>query len=193
MTQATAHAATTDKTTQTSIVLTSAFCSRMHSTLKPAPPATHYDILAVKPTASEDEIKQAYLKLAKQCHPDVNSAPDAADTFRRVHDAYNVLSDSSSRKLYDVRLGVQHIPGFADVRTAAGRTASQEHVAEYFRLRREVLRPQRRASVPGALLLLAIPTFFLVRLAFRCRCVIVLPLVFMNHELMRSCHCCAAV
>lgn len=175
MTQATAHATTTDKTAQNSIVLTSAFVS-MHSSPKPAP-ATHYDILAVKPTASEDQIKQAYLKLAKQWHPDVNSAADAADTFRRVHDAYNVLSDSSARKLYDVRLGVQHIPGFADVRAAAGRTASQEHVAEYFRLRREVLRPQRRASVPGALLLLAIPTFFLVRLVI---VFMVLPLLFMT-------------
>jgi curved DNA-binding protein CbpA len=49
-----------------------------------------FDILQVSPKASEDEIKAAYLKLARVHHPDVSSAPDAAVQFKEITEAYAV-------------------------------------------------------------------------------------------------------
>lgn len=61
----------------------------------------YYDILGVKRTASEGDIKSAYRKLARKYHPDVNKAPDAAEKFREATKAYEVLSDKEKRKTYD--------------------------------------------------------------------------------------------
>lgn len=60
-----------------------------------------YDILGIGRTASADEIKAAYRKLARTLHPDVNKAPDAAKRFAEVQEAYDVLADPEKRKLYD--------------------------------------------------------------------------------------------
>ena len=61
----------------------------------------YYEVLGVSKTASQDEIKSAFRKLAKQYHPDVNKAPDAAEKFKEAQEAYAVLSDESKRKQYD--------------------------------------------------------------------------------------------
>lgn len=60
---------------------------------------TYYDTLGVSRKASLDEIKSQYRVLAKQYHPDVN--PKAADLFREIQEAYEVLSDSTKRANYD--------------------------------------------------------------------------------------------
>ncbi len=63
--------------------------------------ADHYTTLGVARSASADDIKSAYRRLARQLHPDVNKAPDAQKKFAAVQQAYEVLSDSEKRKLYD--------------------------------------------------------------------------------------------
>lgn len=61
----------------------------------------YYEVLGVSKTADDKEIKSAFRKLAKQYHPDVNKAPDAAEKFKEAQEAYAVLSDETKRKQYD--------------------------------------------------------------------------------------------
>jgi molecular chaperone DnaJ len=66
---------------------------------------TYYDILGVKKTSTEDEIKKAYRKLARKFHPDVNPGDKEAEAkFKEASEAYAVLSDKEKRAQYD-RLG----------------------------------------------------------------------------------------
>ena len=61
----------------------------------------YYEVLGVSKTASKDEIKKAYRKLSKKYHPDINKEPDAADKFKEIKEAYEVLSDDQQRSRYD--------------------------------------------------------------------------------------------
>ena len=61
----------------------------------------YYEVLGVERVATRDQIKQAYRRLALACHPDRNKAPDAAEKFREIAEAYAVLSDDAKRKEYD--------------------------------------------------------------------------------------------
>jgi DnaJ-class molecular chaperone len=67
-----------------------------------AMPRDYYEVLGVKRDASEDDIKKAYRKLARQFHPDRNPGDKQAETrFKEVQDAYDILSDKAKRAQYD--------------------------------------------------------------------------------------------
>jgi molecular chaperone DnaJ len=61
----------------------------------------YYELLGVTRDASADDIKRAFRRLARELHPDVSEAPDAEHRFREVVEAYEVLSNSERRELYD--------------------------------------------------------------------------------------------
>lgn len=61
----------------------------------------YYEVLGVSKTASDDEIKSAFRKLAKKYHPDINKDKDAPEKFKEAQEAYAVLSDKQKRSQYD--------------------------------------------------------------------------------------------
>jgi len=75
----------------------------------------YYEVLGVPKTASEDEIKQAYRRLARQYHPDVTKGDPKAgeEKFKEISEAYEVLADTDKRQKYDQM-------GFAGVETDFG-------------------------------------------------------------------------
>ncbi|MFM6974421.1 MAG: molecular chaperone DnaJ [Agromyces sp.] len=84
--------------------------------------ADHYEVLGVARDASIDDIKKAYRRLARELHPDVNPSEDAAERFKDVTHAYDVLSDPESRQRYDLGgdsgfggFGGQGFGGFGDI------------------------------------------------------------------------------
>lgn len=75
----------------------------------------YYEVLGVDKKASADEIKSAYRKLAKKYHPDLNKDDkDAAEKFKEVNEAYEVLGDEKKRANYDQYGNAEGQPNFSD-------------------------------------------------------------------------------
>src|SRR5438270_1045419 len=83
----------------------------------------YYDVLGVKRGSSDEEVKKAYRKLARQYHPDRNPGDKQAEArFKEVQEAYDVLSDKTKRSNYDRFGTAEPGAGFAGGR-AGGRGA----------------------------------------------------------------------
>ncbi|KAL6224488.1 hypothetical protein ACLB2K_003343 [Fragaria x ananassa] len=67
----------------------------------PHHPTSLYDILGIPASSTCHEIKTAYRRLARVCHPDVAAEDSSADEFMKIHDAYSTLSDPEKRAEYD--------------------------------------------------------------------------------------------
>ena len=61
----------------------------------------YYEILGLQRNATDDDIKAAFRKLARQYHPDVSKEANAEEKFKEVNEAYGVLSDAEKRARYD--------------------------------------------------------------------------------------------
>lgn len=73
---------------------------------------THYDILGVGKNADQKQIKEAYRRLARKLHPDVNRSKDAAERMSDLNEAYDVLRDAEQKASYDAQLrtGIPYAP-----------------------------------------------------------------------------------
>jgi molecular chaperone DnaJ len=67
----------------------------------PSPVNDYYADLGVARDASPEDIKRAYRKAARRLHPDVNPGPEAEEQFKKVSQAYDVLSDADKKRSYD--------------------------------------------------------------------------------------------
>ena len=61
----------------------------------------YYQVLGVDRGATDEQIKKAFRRLARQYHPDVNKSADAETQFKEINEAYEVLSDQEKRSVYD--------------------------------------------------------------------------------------------
>ena len=72
----------------------------------------YYKILGIARTATEDDIKKAYRKMALRFHPDKNKSAGAEEKFKEIAEAYEVLSDKRKRDIYD-KYGEEGLKGKA--------------------------------------------------------------------------------
>jgi curved DNA-binding protein len=82
-----------------------------------------YETLGVSQSASADEVKKAYRRLARKYHPDINKEAGAEDKFKEINAAYEILSDEQKRKQYDMHgdnmFGGQNFHDFANAQGGA--------------------------------------------------------------------------
>jgi len=86
----------------------------------------YYSILGVSKSATDDELKKAYRKLALKYHPDKNKAPEAEEKFKLIAEAYEVLSDKKRRNIYD-QVGEEGLKGS----TGGGNSPGGGHGQQY--------------------------------------------------------------
>lgn len=89
----------------------------------------HYELLKIKPTASQKEIKKAYRILAKAYHPDTYKGDKAfaEDKMQEINHAYDILSDENARKAYDIAIGINSAAPINAARVYDDKNAAQSN------------------------------------------------------------------
>ena len=84
--------------------------------------ADYYEILELNPSATQEEIRSAYIRLALKHHPDRNPLPNSDEVFKQIADAYYTLSDPSRKAEYDkARVSsTQYSPGQVSTNSVFG-------------------------------------------------------------------------
>ena len=90
-----------------------------------------YDVLGVARTASDDDIKEAFRKLALEYHPDRNRSPEAEERFKDDSEAYAVISDPQKRTLYDALGSEEYDEPWDDFRYERQREAAKRNARNY--------------------------------------------------------------
>lgn len=108
--------------------------------------SNYYQILHIAESASPDEIKQAYRKMAKKYHPDLHRNDKRyEEQFKLINEAYNHLSDSYKRSIYDHKLAYQRLQNSRSHFERS--TASYQSATTYRRKRRPPYRPDPKEKV----------------------------------------------
>src|SRR2546430_2613153 len=100
----------------------------------------YYDLLGVPRNASDEQIRSAYRRLARQYHPDVNKADDASERFKQITEAYEILTDPQRRQRYDL------FGSTSGARSAAARAESARTARSRSRSRRASMTASSCAS-----------------------------------------------
>jgi molecular chaperone DnaJ len=108
----------------------------------------YYEVLGVSRGAGKDEIKQAFRKLAREWHPDVNKSPEAHTRFQEINEAYQVLSDDDQRSRYD-RFGHAGVGAGSGGFSATGFPGFEEIFEEFFGAAFGGRSARRRGPRPG--------------------------------------------
>src|SRR3954463_11605123 len=91
------------------------------------PKHDYYETLGVPRTADADEVRKAYRKLARKYHPDLNPGDKSSEErFKNVQEAYDILSDSKKRQMYD-QFGFYSENGFAGQQPPPGQGGQGQH------------------------------------------------------------------
>jgi len=86
---------------------------------------TLYDLLGADPSASQEVLKAAYRRRARELHPDVNRSREAGGEMRRLNQAWAVLSDPDARRRYDEQLAAETLAAQSAAQAAAQSAAAQ--------------------------------------------------------------------
>lgn len=109
---------------------------------------SHYDALGIHPNATQGDVKTAYYKLSKIYHPDKNKGSDsAADKFRDITAAYEVLGNLKLRKMYDKGILYAPEPSFSDNQDLNPQMKDDYEHAKFYHSRNI---PNRRTSNTGS-------------------------------------------
>jgi len=94
----------------------------------------YYKILGLAPNASQEEIKQAFKKLAKKYHPDANKGKkDAEERFKEISEAYDILGKPDSRQTYDMQREAEKFGGFSQENSFGFQEGISENIEDILR------------------------------------------------------------
>ncbi|KAJ2951552.1 hypothetical protein O0L34_g13701 [Tuta absoluta] len=134
---------------------------------------THYDVLGLRRNCTEKDIKEAFIKLSKEFHPDRNKDANAQQHFVRIVEAYNTLSKPSSRSQYDHSTlspykSTTSSSGYYRAQDYARPTQPPKYHNYYYEAQQKRQQNARQAGTPyyGGAGVMKIPKYVLVLLCF---------------------------